>query len=201
MIAASQPVQRRPDAKLLVVDARGRIRHASRSTFTEFLHPRDLVIANDAATLPTSLHGVHLPTASPIEVRLAGRRSLDADDVREFSAIVFGPGDFHTRTEDRPAPPPMAPGDQLALGPLSAVVKKLVVSPASGFFTFRRLAGQNLGRSGAPRPPNPIRTRSRTTRPLGRLDSDRRSPSGIRATVGRSRSRLAGADGYAGQRR
>ena len=96
MIAASQPVQRRPDAKLLVVDARGCIRHTSRSAFTEFLHPRDLVIANDAATLPASLHGVHLPTASPIEVRLAGRRSLDADDVREFSAIVFGPGDFHT---------------------------------------------------------------------------------------------------------
>ena len=94
MIAASQPVQRRPDAKLLVVDAR--IRHTSRSAFTEFLHPRDLVIANDAATLPASLHGAHLPTASPIEVRLAGRRSLDADDVREFSAIVFGPGDFHT---------------------------------------------------------------------------------------------------------
>ena len=96
MITASQPAQRRPDAKLLVVDARGHINHAPRSAFTEFLRPRDLVIANDAATLPASLHGVHLPTASPIEVRLAGRRSLDADDVREFSAIVFGPGDFHT---------------------------------------------------------------------------------------------------------
>src|SRR5215831_18988154 len=129
MIAASQPAQHRSDAKLLVVDARGRINHAPRSAFTEFLRPRDLVIANDAATLPASLHGVHLPTASPIEVRLAGRSSLDADDVREFSAIVFGPGDFHTRTEDRPAPPPMARGDRLALGPLSAVVKKLLSHP------------------------------------------------------------------------
>jgi S-adenosylmethionine:tRNA ribosyltransferase-isomerase len=129
MIAASQPAQRRPDAKLLVVDARGRINHAPRSAFTEFLHPRDLVIANDAATLPASLHGVHLPTASPIEVRLAGRRSLNAYDVREFSAILFGPGDFRTRTEDRPAPPRLAPGDRLALGPLSAVVKKLLGHP------------------------------------------------------------------------
>jgi len=51
MSAASQPVQRRPDAKLLVVDASGAIRHAFRSAFTEFLHPRDLVIANDAAHL------------------------------------------------------------------------------------------------------------------------------------------------------
>ena len=96
MIAPSQPAHRRPDAKLLVVDASGGIRHTSRPAFTEFLNPRDLVIANDAATLPASLHGTHLPTASPIEVRLAGRRSLDADDVREFSVIVFGPGDFHT---------------------------------------------------------------------------------------------------------
>ena len=115
MIAASQPTQRRADAKLLVVDARGRLNHAPRPAFTEFLRPRDLVIANNAATLPASLHGVHLPTASPIEVRLAGRRSLDADDVREFAAIVFGPGDFRTRTEDRPTPPRMAPGDRLTL--------------------------------------------------------------------------------------
>jgi len=129
MITASQPAQRRPDAKLLVVDARGHINHAPRSAFTEFLRPRDLVIANDAATLPASLHGVHLPTASPIEVRLAGRRSLDADYVREFSAIVFGPGDFRTRTEDRPAPPRMAPGDRLTLGPLSAVVQWLLGHP------------------------------------------------------------------------
>ncbi len=129
MIAASQPTQRRPDAKLLVVDANGRFSHNPRSAFTKFLRPRDLVIANDAATLPASLQGVHLPTASPIEVRLAGRRSLDFDDVREFSAIVFGPGDFRTRTEDRPDPPPMAPGDRLALGPLSATIKRLLDHP------------------------------------------------------------------------
>ena len=73
-------------------------------------------------------------------------------------------------------------------------------SPSSSFFTLRRLAEQNLGRSGAPRPPNPIRTRSRAIRPLGRLDSDRRPPGGVRATVGRVRSPLAGAHGHAGQR-
>src|SRR5215472_12625570 len=115
MIAASQPTQRPPDAKLLVVDMGGRIRHTLRSDFTKFLRPGDLVVANDAATLPASLQGVHLPTGASIEVRLAGRRSLDVDDVREFSALVIGAGDFRTRTEDRPAPPPMAPGNRLAL--------------------------------------------------------------------------------------
>jgi S-adenosylmethionine:tRNA ribosyltransferase-isomerase len=129
MIAASQPTQRPLDAKLLVVDVRGCIRHTLRSAFVKFLHPGDLVVANDAATLPASLQGEHVPTGSPIEVRLAGRRSLDAGDVREFSALVFGAGDFHTRTEDRPAPPPMAPADRLELGPLSAIIMGFLGHP------------------------------------------------------------------------
>jgi S-adenosylmethionine:tRNA ribosyltransferase-isomerase len=129
MIAASLPRQRPPDAKLLMVDASGCISHNPRSTFSQFLRPGDLVVANDAATLPASVQGVHLPTGGPIEVRLAGRRSLRVRDVREFSAIVFGPGDFHMRTEDRPAPPHMMPGDRLALGPLSAAIKELLGHP------------------------------------------------------------------------
>ena len=40
----------------------------------------------------------------------------------DFSAVVFGAGDFHTRTEDRPQPPALASGDALVLGPLSATV-------------------------------------------------------------------------------
>lgn len=129
MIAASQPTQRPPDAKVLVVDANGHISHVLRSTFRKFLRPRELVIANDAATLPASLEGTHQRTGRPIEVRLAGRRSLDPDDMREFSAIVFGAGDFRTRTEDRPAPPPMVPEDRLALGPLSATIQRLLGHP------------------------------------------------------------------------
>lgn len=129
MIAASQPTQRPPDAKLMVVDVGGCIRHALRSAFTKFLRPGDLVVANDAATLPASLQGVHSPTGGPIEVRLAGRRSLDLNDMREFSALIFGAGDFRTRTEDRPAPPRMAPGDLLALGPLSATILRFLGHP------------------------------------------------------------------------
>jgi S-adenosylmethionine:tRNA ribosyltransferase-isomerase len=136
MTAASHPAQRPPDAKLLVVDAQGRISHHSRSAFTELLRPRDLVVANDAATLPASLQGAHLPRNSPIEVRLAGRHSLAVDDMREFTAIVFGPGDFHTRTEDRPAPPALAPGDQLALGPLSATILRVLAHPRQILLRF-----------------------------------------------------------------
>src|SRR5437764_15004214 len=120
MIAADRPIQRPPKAKVLIVDSTGEISHAPRARFVDFLRPGDLVIANDAATLPASLHGEHEPTGSAIEVRLAGRRSLAPEDVDQFSAVVFGAGDYHTRTEHRAPPPPLLPGDRLTLGPLSA---------------------------------------------------------------------------------
>ncbi|HEU4870918.1 MAG TPA: S-adenosylmethionine:tRNA ribosyltransferase-isomerase [Pyrinomonadaceae bacterium] len=129
MLAAQLPVQRPADAKLLVVDAQRNLIHVPRSAFVDFLHADDLVIANDAATLPASLSGTHQPTGRSIEVRLAGRPSLDPQDVNCFSAVVFGEGDFHTRTEDRPLPPPLQSGDTLVLGPLRATVEKLLGHP------------------------------------------------------------------------
>jgi S-adenosylmethionine:tRNA ribosyltransferase-isomerase len=136
MIAADRPVQRLPLAKLLVVDACGGITHAPRATFVEFLRPGDLVIANDAATLPASLRGEHVPSGIAVEVRLAGRRSLAPRDVRRFAAVVFGPGDYRTRTEDRPPPPPLAPGDRLALGQLTATVERLLGHPRLAALRF-----------------------------------------------------------------
>jgi S-adenosylmethionine:tRNA ribosyltransferase-isomerase len=125
VIAAAHAVQRPPDARLLVIDAAGGMRHAARGTLLEFLRPGDLVVANDAATLPASLHGRHAPSGAPIEVRLAARASLSRDDVR-FAAVVFGAGDWRTRTEERPLPPRLAPGETLALGPLTATVDALL---------------------------------------------------------------------------
>lgn len=122
MKAATTPVQRPHNARLLVVDAAGHLHHAPRSALPRLLRPGDLLVANDAATLPASLGGVHAPSGEPIEVRLAGRHSLAADDVHEFTAIVFGAGDHRTRTEDRAAPPPLHHGDVLSLGPLHATV-------------------------------------------------------------------------------
>ncbi len=156
MIAAPAPVQRPRDARLLIVDGHGHIRHAARRRFVDLLNPHDLVIANDAATLPASLHGRHAASGAVVEVRLAGRpslaleferasarprqsgserdaaeagRSLDTEDVHRFVAVVFGAGDFRTRTEDRPLPPTLAPGDRLELGPLSATVESLLDHP------------------------------------------------------------------------
>src|SRR5689334_6392907 len=129
MLAAQLPVQRPLDAKLLVIDEKHNLIHVPRSAFVNFLRADDLVIANDAATLPASLGGFHQPTGKPIEVRLAARPSLDPDDVNCFSAVIFGEGDFHMRTEDRPLPPSLHAGDTLVLGPLHATVEKLLGHP------------------------------------------------------------------------
>jgi S-adenosylmethionine:tRNA ribosyltransferase-isomerase len=151
MIAADRPVQRPHDAKLLVVDLNGRITHAPRSRFAEFLRPGDLVIANDASTMPASLHGVHVPSVGTIEVRLAGRSSLTAMD--RFSAIVFGPGDFRTRTEHRLPPPPLARGDRLILGPLSATIERVLGHPRLVLIRFSGTSSriwEGLARHGRP---------------------------------------------------
>src|SRR5690349_9859395 len=73
---AGRPTQRPPDARLLVVDGDGRLRHAMRAELADYLHPGDLLVANDAATIPASLSGVHERSGAAVEIRLAGRRSL-----------------------------------------------------------------------------------------------------------------------------
>jgi S-adenosylmethionine:tRNA ribosyltransferase-isomerase len=153
MRAASLPVQRPAGAKLMLIDTRGVLRHALRATFAEWLRGNDLVVANDAATLPASLRGTHTRTGARIEVRLAGRRSLDADAVSSFDAIVFGEGDFRTRTEERPPPPALLPGDRLLLGPLHATIDKTLGHPRWVTLTFEGTPAEiwaGLARHGRP---------------------------------------------------
>ncbi|MEN8376347.1 MAG: S-adenosylmethionine:tRNA ribosyltransferase-isomerase [Gemmatimonadota bacterium] len=129
MTPAAFPDRRAAGKRLLVVAPDGGIHHAARSALRDLLGPGDLLVANDAATIPASLRGRHERTGAEVEVRLAGRRSLRAEDVRAFTAVVFGEGDHRTRTEERPAPPELRTGDVLALGPLIATVTALLNHP------------------------------------------------------------------------
>jgi S-adenosylmethionine:tRNA ribosyltransferase-isomerase len=114
-------------AKLLAVDANGALRHLPRTRLSSLFSVGDLIVANDAATLPASLVGHHCASCEPIEVRLAAW--VSHHNPREFAAIAFGSCDHRTRTEDRSPPPPLASGDRLALGPLTAVVEHLLDHP------------------------------------------------------------------------
>lgn len=129
MIAADRAVQRPASARLLVIDAAGRVTQSPRARWLDFLERGDLVVANDAATLPASLGAVHARTGQPIEVRLAAWRSAVSGATAAFDAIVFGSGDYRTRTEDRSPPPKLAPGDDLIFGTLTATVVRLLDHP------------------------------------------------------------------------
>lgn len=125
MIAADRLDRR--FAKLAIVDATSRVQHRPRAALAALFSPGDLVVANDAATLPASLHGRHCKSGKHIEIRLAAW--VAAGDPTRFVAIAFGAGDHRTRTEDRPAPPPISAGDTLVLGPLVARVERLLDHP------------------------------------------------------------------------
>jgi len=117
----------RTAARLLVLETGGAIRFLPREALAELFRADDLVVANDAATLPASLPGIHAASGETIEVRLAGW--LSPGDPSRFAAIVFGAGDHRTRTEDRPPPPALAPGDRLTLGAFDAEVARLLDHP------------------------------------------------------------------------
>jgi S-adenosylmethionine:tRNA ribosyltransferase-isomerase len=153
MILADLPAQRSagPCAQLLTIDAEGRMRRLPRAALASLFRPGDVVVANDAATLPASLTGVHEPSGGPIEVRLAGWVTLG--DPTRFDAIAFGAGDHRMLTEDRPPPPPLVAGDRLALGALEATVERVFDPPRLFRLRFSGdrasiLAG--LARSGRP---------------------------------------------------
>jgi S-adenosylmethionine:tRNA ribosyltransferase-isomerase len=129
MIAAARAPGPRTGARLLVIDAERGITSRRREDLGDLLHPGDLLIANDAATMPASLAGTHERTGRPVEIRLAGRPSLRAEDVHRFTAIAFGAGDWHIPTELRPPPPPLLAGDRLLLGPLRARITRTLDHP------------------------------------------------------------------------
>jgi S-adenosylmethionine:tRNA ribosyltransferase-isomerase len=115
----------RRSAKLLTIDADGGMQHLPRTALASLFRPGDLVIANNAATLPASLHGIHDASGEPVEVRLAAWVSVR--DPTRFAAIAFGAGDHRTPTEERMLPPNLSPGDRLTLGPLVAIVEHPIV--------------------------------------------------------------------------
>src|SRR5438045_1873008 len=105
MNAANVPRHGPRGARLLAVDDERQISHHIAADLPGFIRRGDLVIANDAATLPASLAGIHERTGRRVEVRLAGRASLAPQAVRRFLAVVFGEGDYRMPTERRHAPP------------------------------------------------------------------------------------------------
>ncbi len=108
MRAAAWPRDDARATRLLVVDpARPGFVEGTIGELRAWLRAGDLLVVNDAATLPASLRGV-TAAGEPVEARLAGREGDGC-----WRAALFGAGDWRRRTEDRPAPPRVGAGEVL----------------------------------------------------------------------------------------
>ncbi len=107
-------------ARLLHLDpSSGRFEDAWVRDLPSLLRAGDLLVVNDAGTLPASLSGTS--RRGPVEARLAG---VPADASGPWPAVLFGAGTWREKTEDRGAPPLFVTGDRLVFGggALAAVV-------------------------------------------------------------------------------
>lgn len=116
MIAAPRPFPRALERLLHLDPHAGRFRDTIMTELPALLRSGDLLVVNDAATLPASLPAL-APGGARVEVRLLG----EVDGGR-WRAVLFGEGDWRFRTEDRPAPPILRTGDTLQLDGLRATV-------------------------------------------------------------------------------
>jgi S-adenosylmethionine:tRNA ribosyltransferase-isomerase len=123
---ADYPRAHAEEEQLLRLDPRtGRYGTGTLADLPDQLRRFDLLVMNDAATLPASLPLRLEDDPRELELRLAGQ----GGDALTWWAVLFGPGNWHVPTERRPAPPRAMAGDTLWVGPVSASV--LEVSPIS----------------------------------------------------------------------
>ena len=116
MKPATRPQSDPGTARLLYVDPRqSRFAHHVAGDLPDLFRPGDLLVVNDAATLPASLS----VTGQSLEVRLVKRGPSET----EWTAILLGAGDARMPTEMRGAPRVLAVGERLDFGDgLSATV-------------------------------------------------------------------------------
>ncbi len=130
MSPASWPRQWPLEERLLVVDpSRGRFEAHRVRDLTQFVSARDLLVINDAATFPASLRGA-TAAGEAVEARLLLSRE------GAWRAVLFGAGDWRTRTEDRPPPPRVREGDALVFTSLRARVER-VLHPSGRLVALR----------------------------------------------------------------
>jgi S-adenosylmethionine:tRNA ribosyltransferase-isomerase len=129
MIAATWPREQRAGARLMLVEREsGRIADRRACELPELLAPGDLLVVNDAATLPASLLGD--AGGAPIELRLMDEQA------GRWRGVLFGPGSWRTPTERRAAPPPVGAGARLSFGGLRATVEA-VLPPSPRLIALR----------------------------------------------------------------
>jgi S-adenosylmethionine:tRNA ribosyltransferase-isomerase len=101
------------DVRLVTIEGSD-ISIAPFASIAERLRAGDLVVVNDAATLPGSLFGTL--RGETVELRVTGPIE------RTLHGVLLGAGDWRMRTEDRAAPPHVNEGDVIRFGDIAATV-------------------------------------------------------------------------------
>jgi S-adenosylmethionine:tRNA ribosyltransferase-isomerase len=135
MTPATEPRSIRESARLLVIDsAEGAFRDAEINDLPEILQPGDLLVLNDAATIPASIRAWTREGRS-VEIRLV-RQAQSSD----WLAVLLGEGDWRTPTELRNPPPEVSVGDclQIAVNFAAEIVSVSAVSDRLVTIRFNR---------------------------------------------------------------
>jgi S-adenosylmethionine:tRNA ribosyltransferase-isomerase len=120
MLAATWPREQPQNNRMLWIDTKEK-KHGDSQVrdLASFLRRGDVLVFNDAATLPASLSGT-LTSGAEIEIRL-----LQHHNQGRFTAVLFGPGSWRQKTEERPAPPRVWVGDVLRFQDVSATIESV----------------------------------------------------------------------------
>jgi len=105
-LIALRPAVPRDAARLMVVEADGRITHRSLRDLPDYLRAGDALLVNDTKVIPARLRGERLRDTGPAKIDILLHRRLSQDSYRVLA---------------RPARK-LAPGDALQFGPLKAWV-------------------------------------------------------------------------------
>jgi S-adenosylmethionine:tRNA ribosyltransferase-isomerase len=111
---AATSMRRRERAHLLLMDVeRSEVKHMAVGDLPNNFRPGDIMVVNDAATLPSSLSGYQQESRKSLELRLAMPLTDDRKDISRWRAVLFGEGNWRIPTEKRPLPPEVLEGDFL----------------------------------------------------------------------------------------
>src|SRR5262249_1708349 len=106
MKAARSPRSDKMKVRLLVVQGDD-LEDSSIEFLPDHLRPGDLLVVNDAATLPASLQARD-SNDHQLEIRLTAQLGD-----RVWQAVIFGAGDWRIPTEARPSPPRFKEGEEI----------------------------------------------------------------------------------------